>query len=774
MKTNPTLFARMLGMALLAFGLTPIPCAAIVLDVPQCYQEKDQWCWAGSSQAVLAFYGANVAQTNIAQYGTGGSNTWNYLYGSGTESGVFRRGVDLILGNFAGITSTGTNNLVSLDGVQNEINTNKRPMVIRWLWDSGGGHILVMYGVAISTNCPICFTNIWLMDPLNGPTVNSYAWVCRGGGHTWTHTLPISTPAPALEDTPFELDFGVVEVGSSADRNFIIGNAGGGWLVGTSSVAPPFSIVSGASYRIPSLSGQMGTVRYSPTAPGTNTDTVAFTGGGGGSCTATGIGSLLLEEALDAPYLTFVANPASGGPFWELETNITHDGVSAAGSGRIVLPQQTWGFSTTVTGPGVVSFWWQMWSMTGLSFMGFDVSGAEQAVISSTMSWNLYAAVVPSGSQSLEWAVGTYQTQPPFFDEGWVDQVTFGPAVAVAWGGNGRGQINVPAGLTNVVAVAGGGTYSMVLNDDGTVAGWNVDYNNAPAGLTNAVAIAAGESHNLALQANGRVVAWGLNTYGQTNVPPGLTNVVAVAGGLNHSLALNGDGTVVAWGDNSSSQTNVPPALSNVVTVAAGRFHSLALNRDGTVVAWGDNSSGQTNVPTGLTNIVAIAAGGWHNLALRGNGRVVAWGDNGVGQTNVPAGLTNVVAIAAAYGHSLALKADGTVVAWGYNTSGQTNVPVWLTNVVAVAGGDSHSLALMGGLGPAAGTLSLVNSTLRSNVFTISVPTVRGRAYFLEYKDSLADPRWMMRQPVPGDGTIRQLADPSATTAQRFYRVRQQ
>jgi hypothetical protein len=120
------------------------------------------------------------------------------------------------------------------------------------------------------------------------------------------------------------------------------------------------------------------------------------------------------------------------------------------------------------------------------------------------------------------------------------------------------------------------------------------------------------------------------------------------------------------------------------------------------------------------------------------------------------------------------LKTDGTVVAWGYNTSGQTNVPVWLTNVVAVAGGDSHSLALMGGLGPAAGTLSLVNSTLRSNVFTISVPTVRGRAYFLEYKDSLTDLRWMMRQPVPGDGTIRQLDDPSATTAQRFYRVRQQ
>jgi len=757
----------------------------LVLNVPQKYQEKDQWCWAGTSQAVLAYYGDGVTQSNIAQYGTGGANAPNYLYGSGTDTdGIFKCGVDLILSNFAGIVSVGTNNLLSVERVRNEIETNRRPVVIRWGWDSGGGHILAMYGILV-TNRPTRITNVWLMDPFSGPTISTYAWVCQGstnGGstHTWTHSLPLSTAPPTLQVTPGLLDFGVVEVGFSATQMCVLENIGGGWANGSATVASPFGIISGSPYSLHGLSAAAVFVRYSPTVPGTNVATITFTNGflmgesPGTICTATGIGSLLLEEALDAPYLTFVANPASAGPFWELETNITHDGVDAAGSGIIASPQQTWAFSTTVTGPGVVSFWWQMWSMTGLSLMGFDVSGAEQAVISGTVSWNLYAAVVPSGSQSLEWAVGTYQTQPPFFDEGWVDQVTYGPAVAVAWGGNGRGQINVPAGLTNVVAVAGGGTYSMVLNDDGTVAGWNVDYNNAPAGLTNVVAIAAGESHNLALQANGRVVAWGLNTYGQTNVPPGLTNVVAVAGGLNHSLALNGDGTVVAWGDNSSGQTNVPPTLSDVVTVDAGRFHNLALNRDGTVVAWGDNSSGQTNVPTGLTNIVAIAAGGWHNLVLRGNGTVVAWGDNGVGQTNVPAGLTNVVAIAAAYGHSLALKTDGTVVAWGYNTSGQTNVPVWLTNVVAVAGGDSHSLALMGGLGPAAGTLSLVNSTLRSNVFTISVPTVRGRAYFLEYKDSLTDLRWMMRQPVPGDGTIRQLDDPSATTAQRFYRVRQQ
>ena len=82
---------------------------------------------------------------------------------------------------------------------------------------------------------------------------------------------------------------------------------------------------------------------------------------------------------------------------------------------------------------------------------------------------------------------------------------------------------------------------------------------NVPPGLSNVVAIAGGGYHSLALQSNGTVVAWGYNSYGQTTVPPGLSNVVAIAAGGWHSLALQSNGTVVAWGDNASGQTNVPP-----------------------------------------------------------------------------------------------------------------------------------------------------------------------------------------------------------------------
>ncbi|HEV2696152.1 MAG TPA: LamG-like jellyroll fold domain-containing protein [Verrucomicrobiae bacterium] len=191
-----------------------------------------------------------------------------------------------------------------------------------------------------------------------------------------------------------------------------------------------------------------------------------------------------------------------------------------------------------------------------------------------------------------------------------------------AWGDGGSGQTNVPAGLTNVIAVAGGANHALALKNDGTV------------------------------------VAWGSNSLMQTNVPPGLANVVEVSGGVQHSLALSSSGIVTAWGDNSQNQTNVPAGLSNVVEVAAGGFHSLALKADGTVAAWGANNLGQTNLPPRLSNVVDIAAGKYHSLALKADGTVTAWGSSAFGQTNVPNGLSQVIGISAGDFHSVALRAD--------------------------------------------------------------------------------------------------------------------
>jgi len=174
------------------------------------------------------------------------------------------------------------------------------------------------------------------------------------------------------------------------------------------------------------------------------------------------------------------------------------------------------------------------------------------------------------------------------------------------------------------------------------------------SGLTDVTAIAAGGTHSLALLRNGTVVAWGLNDTGQlgtgnfggdVTVPvavQGLRDATGITAGEGFSLAVRRNGTVWAWGTGASGQLGtgrisgsaVPvPVLgaTDVVSVAAGFAHSLALRRDGTVLAWGDNrgnglATGSTGVRRhcagagscrtkpahvlGLGKVIAIAAGG--------------------------------------------------------------------------------------------------------------------------------------------------------------------
>lgn len=164
-------FAIVLCMAVCA-----APALATVLGVQQKYQEQTQWCWAAGSQANLEFYCINKTQTEIAQFGVGGANEPNYLYGSDAT----HKGVDLVMWYLGIVPTTGYEGALTLSSLTAQIDVS-RPPIIRWGWDSGGGHIVVIYGVEGST--------VYVMDPWYGPTVNTYNWVYRAGGHTWTHTL---------------------------------------------------------------------------------------------------------------------------------------------------------------------------------------------------------------------------------------------------------------------------------------------------------------------------------------------------------------------------------------------------------------------------------------------------------------------------------------------------------------------------------------------------------------------------------------------------------
>ena len=284
--------------------------------------------------------------------------------------------------------------------------------------------------------------------------------------------------------------------------------------------------------------------------------------------------------------------------------------------------------------------------------------------------------------------------------------------------------------------------------------------------------VATGGTHSLAVAVDGTVAAWGNNASGQlgltggnrtspiavtSGVLPG-KSVISVSAGSNHSIALCSDGSLVSWGSNSSGQLGTGSNVSStaavqvdgssglagkkVARVAAGGSHNLALCGDGTLVAWGSNTDGQTGInlpPSYLLSprivpgtgalagktVVAIAAGEAHSLALCSDGTIAAWGSNAykqlgvntpsytvqpvaVNATGVLAGKV-VTAITAGARFSLALCSDGTIVSWGENTDGQLGIgttgfsssPVAVTSngvlagktVVAISAGVSHSVA---------------------------------------------------------------------------------
>ncbi|MGD0815677.1 MAG: LamG-like jellyroll fold domain-containing protein [Verrucomicrobiota bacterium] len=295
--------------------------------------------------------------------------------------------------------------------------------------------------------------------------------------------------------------------------------------------------------------------------------------------------------------------------------------------------------------------------------------------------------------------------------------------MTVAWGDNTYGQCEVPFGLSNAIAVAAGGYFSLALLNNGTVMGWGDNQygqTNIPAGLTNVVGIAAGLYHGVAVLADGSVTNWGYYSDGYdyyssvtnrayASAPP-TSGVVAVAAGMGQDLALLTNGTCVAWGftnvygTGAAFGTRVPPGLTNVSAIACGWQFNLALSSNGAVTAWGCGDCGfgyPTTLPSDLSNnVVAIAAGGNNAMALRNDGTVEGWGDPYSGVTNVPYGLSNVVSVATGGNSGLALRANGTVVAWGdylEEDDSLTNEPAGMVGVKAISAGLEHNLVIESG-----------------------------------------------------------------------------
>ena len=235
-----------------------------------------------------------------------------------------------------------------------------------------------------------------------------------------------------------------------------------------------------------------------------------------------------------------------------------------------------------------------------------------------------------------------------------------------------------------------------------------------------------------------------LNTDGTTD---GSFKPVSVGGGqlspaVFYALAIDAQGRVVGGGDFAS--------VNGLVRTNLARFNS-----DGSLDT---NFFAGTDFP--VTSVAAqtdgkILIGGYFNTVngttqnyitrLNSNGSLDGGFNMGGG------GASDVI-------YSVTLQPDGKILIGGAFTEYDSMTSYGIARLLNTVGGPPP----------------LFNPFFSNNVFGVSVSTVAGKSYTLQFKNALSDSTWTSLPAVPGDGTIKALTDPSATVGRRFYRAQVQ
>ena len=143
---------------------------------------------------------------------------------------------------------------------------------------------------------------------------------------------------------------------------------------------------------------------------------------------------------------------------------------------------------------------------------GFSLSVSAIGSLPMSYQWQVNGAIIPGATNSV-----FVLSSPQFSDSGAYNVVITNVA-------GSKTSSNAVVAVSQVVPWGAGLTNAnnyLDINDSGQGL--------IPAGLSNAVAIAGGGYHSLAVLPNGTVTAWGYDEYRETDVPSTLTSVMAVA-----------------------------------------------------------------------------------------------------------------------------------------------------------------------------------------------------------------------------------------------------
>ncbi len=166
-----------------------------------------------------------------------------------------------------------------------------------------------------------------------------------------------------------------------------------------------------------------------------------------------------LALAVDAPQLTVTNDYAWNRWLVDVTGTNAHDRLCAARSPQIwdwnVAP-----FSTVVTGPTNVSFWWHI-SAAAEAYLDIAVDGVVSNSISGETAWRKQSLALESGEHTLTWTFRKQNAGSVGADAAWVDQFAFGD------GSSGNGVL-----LTNFTTGGGADWYLQATNTHASGDAW--------------------------------------------------------------------------------------------------------------------------------------------------------------------------------------------------------------------------------------------------------------------------------------------------------------
>lgn len=152
-----------------------------------------------------------------------------------------------------------------------------------------------------------------------------------------------------------------------------------------------------------------------------------------------------LGKALDNTILNWTT---AGDVPWVGQLQKFYFGNSAAVSGVIKHGQEST-IQTTVTGPGKLSFYWQVSSELNDTFT-FEGAGSS-SIISGTVNWTQKSVDIPAGTHVLKWTYAKDSDITQGSDSAWLDRVEYtrGNLLTVIKQGTGFGTVSsIPNGIS--------------------------------------------------------------------------------------------------------------------------------------------------------------------------------------------------------------------------------------------------------------------------------------------------------------------------------------